>query len=125
MNDVAADTRIRGWHAHVYFDASTLAQARRLCEEAATLFELKMGRVHEQLVGPHPAWSCQLALRPAVFAQLIPWLVLQAQGLSIFVHPITGNDLADHRDHGMWIGPPMTINLSVFRDDDPAVIFEL
>ena len=118
------EARIRGWHAHVYFDANTLEQARRLCEEAARLFEVKMGRVHEQIIGPHPAWSCQLALRPAVFAQLIPWLTLHRQGLSIFVHPITGDDLVDHRDHGVWLGQPMTLNLSVF-DGLPPTYFEL
>ncbi len=114
------EERISGWHAHVYFDASTVHLARSLCEEAAALFELKMGRVHEKIVGPHPAWSCQLALRPAVFAELIPWLVLHRQGLSIFVHPITGNDLIDHRDHGLWIGQPLAMNLSVFADQTPT-----
>jgi DOPA 4,5-dioxygenase len=114
------DSRIRGWHAHVYFDASTVEQARRLCEQAATLFEVKMGRVHEKIVGPHPAWSCQLALRPDAFAQLISWLVLHRQGLSIFVHPVTGNDLVDHRDHGLWIGQPLAMNLSVFNDQPPT-----
>jgi DOPA 4,5-dioxygenase len=114
------DSRIRGWHAHVYFDASTVEQARRLCEQAATLFEVKMGRVHEKIVGPHPAWSCQLALRPDAFAQLIGWLVLHRQGLSIFVHPVTGNDLVDHRDHGLWIGQPLAMNLSVFNDQPPT-----
>jgi len=50
--------RIKGYHAHVYFDASTIDQARALCEQAAQLFPLKMGRVHERPVGPHPDWSC-------------------------------------------------------------------
>lgn len=45
---------IKGYHAHVYFDARTIEQARALCEQAAQLFALKMGRVHERSVGPHP-----------------------------------------------------------------------
>lgn len=45
---------IKGYHAHVYFDAQTIDQARALCEQAAQLFALKMGRVHERPVGPHP-----------------------------------------------------------------------
>ena len=53
--------RIKGYHAHIYFDASTIEQARTLCEDAAKLFPLRMGRVHERPVGPHPDWSCQLA----------------------------------------------------------------
>ena len=38
--------RIKGYHAHIYFDASTIEQARTLCEDAAKLFPLRMGRVH-------------------------------------------------------------------------------
>ena len=60
--------QITGYHAHVYFDASTIDQARALCEQAAQLFPLKMGRVHERPVGPHPDWSCQLAFEPQVLA---------------------------------------------------------
>lgn len=41
---------INGYHAHVYFDADSIDQARALCEQAAQLFPLKMGRVHERPV---------------------------------------------------------------------------
>lgn len=44
---------IKGYHAHIYFDADTIDQARALCEQAAQSFPLKMGRVHERPVGPH------------------------------------------------------------------------
>lgn len=110
--------RIRGFHAHVYFDASTLEQARALCLEAASKFKLAMGRVHEQPVGPHPDWSCQLAFAPSVFAELIPWLALHRRGLVVFIHPITGNDLIDHRDYAMWMGAVRPLNLSVLSGSD-------
>ena len=74
MNLAEAPTpAIRGYHAHVYFAHESVAQARALCEAAAQRFDVVMGRVHEKSVGPHPDWSCQLALKPAVFAELIPW----------------------------------------------------
>ena len=92
------DPVIHGFHAHVYFDACTLEQARALCLAAAQHFPLKMGRVHEKPVGPHPDWSCQLAFRPDVFGSLIPWLALHRGGLVVFIHPISDNDLLDHRD---------------------------
>ncbi|MCY1271225.1 Dopa 4,5-dioxygenase family [compost metagenome] len=111
--------RIRGYHAHVYFDAATLEQARELCEEAARRFPLKMGRMHQQPVGPHPDWSCQLAFRPELFAEVIPWLALQRDGLVVLVHPITGNDLADHRDHAFWMGAVRPLDLSVL-DEGPV-----
>jgi DOPA 4,5-dioxygenase len=104
--------RIMGYHAHVYFDATTLPQARALCEQAASLFKLKMGRVHERPVGPHPDWSCQLAFAPPVFGELIPWLALHRQGLVVFIHPVTGNDLVDHRDRAIWMGAIRPLELS-------------
>lgn len=106
--------RIKGYHAHVYFDASTLDQARALCEQAAQLFELQMGRVHERPVGPHPDWSCQLAFAPAVFAQVVPWLALNRRGLVVFLHPDTGNDLLDHTDHAIWMGAMRPLDLTGF-----------
>ena len=110
------EPRIVGWHAHVYFDANTLAQARALCEAAAARFPLKMGRVHERPVGPHPDWSCQLAFRAERFAEVIPWLALHRGGLTVFIHPITGQDLRDHRDHAIWMGAVRPLDLSVLRD---------
>ncbi|RJG12693.1 4,5-dioxygenase [Pseudomonas cavernicola] len=111
MNDIPLP-RIRGYHAHIYFDAQTLDQARALCEEAARRFALKMGRVHQRPVGPHPDWSCQLAFRPELFGELIPWLALRRQGLVVLIHPITGNDLLDHRDHAIWMGAVRPLDLS-------------
>lgn len=125
FSDLASSPyQIRGYHAHVYFDANTVAQARALCEAAAAQFPLRMGRVHEKLVGPHPEWSCQLAFRAELFAEVIPWLMLHRNGLIVLVHPITGNDLRDHRDFPMWMGEARTLNLSVLSDREQAVEYE-
>lgn len=105
---------IKDWHAHVYFDAQTVGQARALCEEAARRFETQMGRVHEKPVGPHPCWSCQLAFQPALFDTLVPWLNLNRGGMNILVHPQTGDDLLDHRDRAIWLGRSFDLDLSIF-----------
>jgi aromatic ring-cleaving dioxygenase len=109
-----ADVRreISGYHAHLYFDASTVAKARAICERAAAQFGVKMGRVHEKLVGPHPDWSCQLEIGNEAFAQVVPWLMLHRDGLVVFVHPLTGDELADHRDHAAWMGAVRPLDLS-------------
>ncbi len=109
--------QIRGFHAHVYYDASTIEQARRLCESAKKRFSLEMGRMHERPVGPHPRWSCQLAFGPESFGKVVPWLALNRDGLVIFVHPETGDDLADHTRHAMWMGKIEELDLSIFRDE--------
>lgn len=122
IQDTAWNQRpVAGYHSHVYFDASTVDQARRLCQEAASRFELKMGRVHERPVGPHPDWSCQLAYRPHVLAELLPWLALNRNGLVVFTHPITGNDLVDHRDGAIWMGAVRPLDLSRLSDQERSI----
>ncbi|MDA7948736.1 MAG: DOPA 4,5-dioxygenase family protein [Hyphomicrobiaceae bacterium] len=108
-------TRISGYHAHVYFDANTLAQARTLCEEARDRFGVEMGRVHEKPVGPHPDWSCQLAFGPEKFADVVPWLALNRNGLTVFIHPETGEELNDHTEHAMWMGRIRPLDTSIFE----------
>jgi len=105
------------YHAHVYFDAGTLEQARALCQEAAASFGVEMGRVHERPVGPHPHWSCQLAFDAGQFEALIPWLDAHRNGLVILVHPQTGHALQDHTTHASWLGSPVALNLSLFTKE--------
>lgn len=105
---------IRGYHAHVYFDADSVEQARELCLRAAEKFDVPMGHMHERNVGPHPRWSCQLSASAAQFALLLPWLVLNRDGLIVFSHPETDDALVDHRDHGIWLGTGLEMDLSIF-----------
>jgi DOPA 4,5-dioxygenase len=107
-------SEITSYHAHVYFDASTIEQARELCVRCRDLFGVVMGRVHERPVGPHPDWSCQLAFGPEKFAEVVPWLALNRRGLVVFTHPETGRPLEDHRDHAIWMGAVRPLDLSVF-----------
>jgi DOPA 4,5-dioxygenase len=102
------------YHAHVYFGPDTVGQARALCEQAGALFGLSVGRVHEKLVGPHPHWSCQLAFDRAQFDAVIPWLDQHRGGLTVLVHGLTGDALADHRLHAAWLGEPAVLNLAMF-----------
>ena len=107
-------TRPRSFHAHVYFGADTIDEARKLARACSKRFGVKMGRVHEKPVGPHPDWSCQLAFEPDLFGEIIPWLALNRAGLNVFIHPNTGDDLKDHTDHVMWLGASRPLDLSSF-----------
>ncbi|MEX0280220.1 MAG: DOPA 4,5-dioxygenase family protein [Arenibacterium sp.] len=109
------DAEIRGFHAHVYFDAESVETARRVCEAARDRFGVEMGRVHERPVGPHPMWSCQLAFGPELFADVLTWLAMNRDGLTVFTHLDTGDDLADHRDHAIWMGTMPPLKLEMFE----------
>jgi len=106
---------IQSFHAHIYYDAATYAQAKLLCDEAGEKFDVLVGHKHQQRVGPHPKWSCQLSFKPEVFGELIPWLALNREGLTVFVHPNTGNDYKDHTDHTIWMGRVEVLNLDIFQ----------
>ena len=107
----------KAYHAHVYFGPDTVAQARELVDEAGQRFKVQVGRVHEKPVGPHPAWSCQLAFSAAEFDQIIPWLDEHRRGLDVFVHGLSGDELADHTTHAYWLGKEWPLNLEMFRGD--------
>lgn len=106
---------IQGYHAHIYFDQSTDEQAQTLIEQARQRFEISVGRMHRRPVGPHPCWSCQLSFAPAEFGRFIPWLVLHRAGLVVFVHPLTGDAMFDHRDAAVWLGEAQPLDLSVLN----------
>ncbi|WP_419902179.1 DOPA 4,5-dioxygenase family protein [Kiloniella sp.] len=107
-------TVIKDFHVHVYFDQDTIIQAQQLCEQAKEKFPVQMGRVHEKNVGPHPRWSCQLLASPEIFGELVSWISLHRQGLTVFIHANTGDDLKDHRDHAIWMGEMLDLDLSIF-----------
>ncbi len=104
-----------GYHAHIYFGPGTVEQARALREAAGRELKASVGRFHEKLVGPHPHWSCQLAFTREEFDNVVPWLESHRNGLDIFVHGLTGNDLEDHTTHAYWLGHSTPLNLSVFE----------
>ncbi|MEH6453347.1 MAG: DOPA 4,5-dioxygenase family protein [Psychromonas sp.] len=103
------------YHAHVYFEQETLAFATELCAKAGDLFTLKVGRVHQKAVGPHPKWSCQITFSSNDFEQLIPWLEDNRLGLSVLVHALTGDNLQDHTEYAYWLGNEIDLCLDLFR----------
>lgn len=105
---------ITSYHAHVYFGENTYNQAEALCDKASELFPVSVGRKHQKPVGPHPSWSCQLAFTPDLFDTIIPWLEANRNGLTVFVHANTGDDLKDHTDHVTWLGEPEKLKLEIF-----------
>ena len=109
---------ITGYHAHVYYDEESKPRAVEVREgfEArfdGSLGEVRMGRWHDNPIGPHPMGSYQIAFPPALFGEILPWLALNRRGLTVFVHPETGDDVSDHSDRAIWLGEQRPVDLSV------------
>src|SRR5215831_11990034 len=94
------------YHAHVYYDpATTRERAARLRERVAEKFpQAVLGRWHDELVGPHLRSMYQIAFPPQLLPSFLPWLMLNRDGLTILLHPGTGNPYADHTAHAAWPG---------------------
>ena len=107
---------ITDYHAHIYYDpAKTRGKAERLRERAGAAFpQAKLGRWHDELVGPHPQSMFQIAFPAAMLADFVPWLMLNRDDLVVLLHPETGDDLADHTAHAAWFGAVLPLRLQAF-----------
>ena len=120
MNDTAPLplAAIASWHAHIYFsDAAERAAALLLREEIGARFAVALGRVHDRPIGPHPTPMYQVAFDRASFEQVVPWLMLNRRGLTVFVHPNTRDERRDHLVHALWMGRMLEIDAGMLAAD--------
>ncbi len=101
---------IRDYHAHVNYDPGDREQALLLRDEIGSRFQVVLGRMRDEPVGPHPKAMYMVEFGTQEFARLVPWLMVNHQGLSIFIHPNTGNVVEDHRDNALWINERLDVS---------------
>jgi len=108
-------TEIVDFHAHVYYDCQSREVAARIREGLSTKFDVRLGRWHDNPIGPHPKSMYQVVFLPEQFGVIVSWLMLHRQGLDILVHPTTGDDVADHTNHVLWLGEKLELNIEFLR----------
>lgn len=117
---------IASYHAHIYYDpATTRAEAERLRTWIGERFPVTLGRWHDVKVGPHDQAMYQVAFAREVFAELVPWLMLNHGRLSVLVHPNTSNPRRDHLADPVWIGPALAVHAEKLPDhaeSEPAPV---
>ena len=108
-------TSIPSFHAHIYYDEKSRTAAAELREELESRFTIDMGRWHDKPIGPHPVSFYRVAFAADQYPGLTQWLMLNRRGLTVLIHPETGDDLADHTNHAMWMGEVLALNLDMFE----------
>jgi len=105
------------YHAHVYYDSQkTRRKAERLRERVDAQFpEARLGRWHDELVGPHPLSMYQIAFPAGMLADFIPWLMQNRDGLTVLLYPETGDDYRDHTALVCWFGAMLPLRVEVLR----------
>jgi aromatic ring-cleaving dioxygenase len=76
-----------------------------------------VGQMYDTGVGPHPMPQFELQFLASALPEITP--MLRATGLTVLVHPLTDDDLADHTTLAQWIGEPLPLDESVL--DPPGM----
>ncbi|HTV44653.1 MAG TPA: DOPA 4,5-dioxygenase family protein [Stellaceae bacterium] len=105
----------RGYHAHVYYNAATKPVAARLRETLASKFSVEPRDLSDEPRGPHPISQFAVVFRPEEFQNVVPWLMLNREGLDVLVHPLTASSYDDHSKNAMWLGTPVPMKLDTLR----------
>jgi len=104
-------SEIRGYHAHVYYDAATKPKAAKLRDTIIGRFKVEPGGFSDEPRGPHPISQFNVIFETPEFQNIVPWLMLNRDGLDVLVHPLTTDAVEDHSSYAIWLGNPVELKL--------------
>lgn len=108
-------SEVKGYHAHVYYDAATKPTAERLRDALLGKFKVEAGAFSDAPIGPHPISQFNVIFETPEFPQVVPWLMLNRDGLDVLVHPLTDSSYNDHTANAMWLGAPVPLKTDMLR----------
>ncbi|MGE3536227.1 MAG: DOPA 4,5-dioxygenase family protein [Candidatus Tectimicrobiota bacterium] len=101
-----------GYHAHIYYDpARTRAVAERVCAALSAQYPVEIDGFRDTPRGPHTVANVLVVFPPEQFQHVVPYLMLNRDGLDVLVHPLTKNAVEDHSSYVLWLGNPVALNL--------------
>jgi DOPA 4,5-dioxygenase len=106
---------IKGYHAHVYYDAATKGKAAALRDAIVGRFKVEPGAFSDEPRGPHPISQFNVIFETPEFQNIVPWLMLNRDGLDVLVHPLTESSYDDHSKNALWLGTPVPMRLEILR----------
>ncbi len=116
MTQASAGTpEVHGYHAHVYYNEDTSPVAAKLRETLAAGFPVSVGRMSAEPVGPHPVSQFAAIFKSDAFQNVVPWLMLNRDGLDILIHPLTDDMVDDHTVYALWLGTPVTLKIDTMQ----------
>jgi len=104
-----------GYHAHVYYNAETKPKAAKLRDALLGKFKVEGGALSDEPRGPHPISQFNVIFETPEFESVVPWLMLNRDGLDILVHPLTDSSYNDHTAFAMWLGAPVALRTDTLR----------
>ena len=108
-------TEIKGYHAHVYYNAATRQTAKGLRDTIIERFAVEPGAFSDEPRGPHPISQFNIIFQTAEFQKIVPWLMLNRDGLDVLIHPLTESSYNDHSKNALWMGTQVPLQLDILR----------
>jgi DOPA 4,5-dioxygenase len=99
----------------VYYDAATKPKAAELRETIIARFAVEPGAFSDEPRGPHPISQFNVIFKTEEFQNVVPWLMLNRDGLDVLVHPLTESSYDDHSKNALWLGTPVPMRLEILR----------
>ena len=100
-----------GYHAHIYYDQTTKPVAEKLRGLLAKKFAVEVGMLSDEPRGPHPISNALVIFKPDQFEHVVPYLMLNRDGLDVLVHPLTTDAVEYHSSYAIWLGNPVALKL--------------
>jgi aromatic ring-cleaving dioxygenase len=109
--------KVEGYHIHIYHDDFVSQfSADNILTQLQTLFPKHLEANYKiGVVGPHLTKNIQIDITKEGFAEIVQWLQMNNSGLSILVHPETGDDAKDHLQNSIWINKELGYNMEFFK----------
>ena len=108
-------TAIKSYHAHVYFDEDSYEKAALIRRWTSERFPVELGDWNLEPRGPHVTPSFYYGFTPDLLPIVVPWLPLNSLGLTILIHPNTGDPRSDHLHYALWVNRSQPVNAYAWR----------
>jgi aromatic ring-cleaving dioxygenase len=89
------------------YDTATRPVADRFPQRLSAVYPVEMGQFSGERIGPHPVPQFQIIFTKAQFREVVPWMMVNREGLDILVHPLTDDMVDDHTVYALWLGKPV------------------
>ena len=74
-------------------------------------FKVEIEEFRDTPRGPHPISDALVIFKPEEFERVVPYLMLNREGLDVLVHPLTTDAVEDHSSYAIWLGNPVELKL--------------
>ena len=101
---------LHGYHIHIYFNDETRSKAETVRDQLAANFPVELGK-NVGVIGPHLVPQMNIMFRTEAFAEIVPWLMFNHEGLDVLIHPLSNDEYDDHTINALWLGKPVPLKL--------------